>query len=107
MNYWPTDEADLPDIQQPIYHLLQQMAHYGQATARDYYHAQGWVTHSITNPWGFTAPGEGAQWGSSLTGTERGWPRISCGITNTILTANFYSDTIPSLRGLHNSLREC
>jgi alpha-L-fucosidase 2 len=21
MNYWPTDEADLPDIQQPIYHL--------------------------------------------------------------------------------------
>jgi len=68
MNYWPTDEADLPDIQQPIYYLLQQMAHYGQATARDYYHAKGWVTHSITNPWGFTAPGEGAEWGSSLTG---------------------------------------
>ena len=68
MNYWPTDEANLPDIQQPVYQLLQQMAHYGQATARDYYHAKGWVTHSITNPWGFTAPGEGAEWGSSLTG---------------------------------------
>jgi len=68
MNYWQTDEANLPDIQQPVYQLLQQMAHYGQATARDYYHAQGWVTHSITNPWGFTAPGEGAEWGSSLTG---------------------------------------
>ncbi len=68
MNYLPTDEADLPDMQQPAYQLLQQMAHYGQATARDYYHSKGWVTHSITNPWGFTAPGEGAEWGSSLTG---------------------------------------
>jgi alpha-L-fucosidase 2 len=68
MNYWLTDEADLPECQQPVYGLLQQMAHYGRATAKAYYHAPGWVTHAITNPWGFTAPGEGAEWGSSLTG---------------------------------------
>jgi alpha-L-fucosidase 2 len=68
MNYWMTDEADLPECQRPVYQLLRQRAHYGQATAWDYYHAQGWVTHAITNPWGFTAPGEGAEWGSSLTG---------------------------------------
>ncbi len=68
MNYWLTDEANLPECQQPVYALLQQMAHYGRETAKDYYHASGWVTHAITNPWGFTAPGEGAEWGSSLTG---------------------------------------
>jgi alpha-L-fucosidase 2 len=68
MNYWLTDEADLPDCQEPVYRLLGQMAHYGRATAKAYYHAEGWVTHAITNPWGFTAPGEGAEWGSSITG---------------------------------------
>jgi alpha-L-fucosidase 2 len=68
MNYWMTDEADLPDCEEPVFRLLGEMAHYGRATAGAYYHAQGWVTHSITNPWGFTAPGEGAEWGSSLTG---------------------------------------
>ncbi len=68
MNYWLTDDAGLPDIQQPAFRLLEQLAHYGEATAKAYYHATGWVTHSITNPWGFTAPGEGAEWGSSLTG---------------------------------------
>ena len=26
----------------------------------------GWVAHTITNPWGFTAPGEGASWGSFM-----------------------------------------
>jgi alpha-L-fucosidase 2 len=68
MNYWLTDATGLPDCQTPVFQLLQQMAHYGQATAKAYYNADGWVTHSITNPWGFTAPGEGAEWGSSLTG---------------------------------------
>jgi alpha-L-fucosidase 2 len=68
MNYWPTDAAGLEDCQTPVFHLLEQMAHYGRATAKAYYNADGWVTHSITNPWGFTAPGEGAEWGSSLTG---------------------------------------
>jgi alpha-L-fucosidase 2 len=68
MNYWPTDAAGLQDIQTPVFQLLEQMAHYGRATAKAYYNADGWVTHSITNPWGFTAPGEGAEWGSSLTG---------------------------------------
>ena len=27
------------------------------------YHARGWVAHVITNPWGFTSPGESASWG--------------------------------------------
>ncbi len=68
MNYWLTDAAGLPEIERPVFLLLEQMARYGQATAKAYYQARGWVTHSITNPWGFTAPGEGAEWGSSLTG---------------------------------------
>jgi len=40
----------------------------GEKTAKAYYNGKGWVAHVITNPWQYTSPGEGAQWGSTLTG---------------------------------------
>lgn len=40
----------------------------GQKTAKAYYHDDGWVAHVISNPWFYTSPGEGASWGSTLTG---------------------------------------
>ena len=33
--------------------------------------APGWVAHVVANPWQFTSPGEGAGWGSTVTGG--GW----------------------------------
>lgn len=68
MNYWPAEVTNLADCHQPLFTLLQQMAHYGAHTAKTYYNAKGWVTHPITNPWGYTSPGEGADWGSTVTG---------------------------------------
>jgi alpha-L-fucosidase 2 len=43
----------------------------GAKTAHDYYNARGWVAHVITNPWGFTSPGESASWGAFAGGS--GW----------------------------------
>lgn len=68
MNYWPAEVTNLSDCHQPLFTLARQMAKYGQRTARTYYKADGWVAHVINNPWGFTSPGEGADWGSTLTG---------------------------------------
>ncbi|RFM25631.1 glycoside hydrolase family 95 protein [Deminuibacter soli] len=68
MNYWPAEVTGLADCHQPMFTLLQQMADNGARTAQTYYHARGWVTHPITNPWGYTSPGEGATWGSTVTG---------------------------------------
>lgn len=68
MNYWPAEVTNLADCHQPLFTLLQQMARYGRHTAQTYYRAKGWVTHPITNPWGYTSPGEGASWGSTVTG---------------------------------------
>jgi alpha-L-fucosidase 2 len=68
MNYWLSDPTNLSECQQPVFTLLQQMAKYGERTAKAYYNTNGWVAHVIYNPWGFTAPGEGAEWGSTLTG---------------------------------------
>ena len=68
MNYWPAEVTNLAECHQPMFTLLGQMADYGSRTAKTYYGARGWVTHPITNPWGYTSPGESANWGSTVTG---------------------------------------
>lgn len=68
MNYWPAEVTNLSDCHQPMFALAKQMAKFGKHTARTYYNADGWMAHVIYNPWGFTSPGEGADWGSALTG---------------------------------------
>ena len=40
----------------------------GEKTAKDFYGADGWVAHMMTNPWHFTAPGEHPSWGATNTG---------------------------------------
>lgn len=67
MNYWPAEVTNLADCHQPFFTLIKQMADNGSRTAKIYYGTKGWVTHPITNPWGYTSPGEGATWGSTAT----------------------------------------
>lgn len=67
MNYWPAEIANLSDLHQPLFALISALQEPGSRTARRYYDARGWVTHTITNPWLFTSPGEGASWGSAVT----------------------------------------
>lgn len=68
MNYWPLEVANLSDLHGPFRNLVMGMVASGEATARNFYGASGWVAHVITNPWGFTAPGEHASWGATNTG---------------------------------------
>lgn len=69
MNYWPAEVANLSDLTQPLFSLISSLQEPGAKTAHDYYHARGWVAHVITNPWGFTSPGESANWGSTTGGS--------------------------------------
>lgn len=71
MNYWPAEVCNLSDLTQPLFSLIASLQEPGAKTARDYYNAQGWVAHVITNPWGFTSPGESASWGATTSGS--GW----------------------------------
>jgi alpha-L-fucosidase 2 len=68
MNYWPADVTGLSSLSTPLFRLIEQMVPNGEKTAKAYYNAPGWVAHVITNPWHFTSPGEGARWGSTLSG---------------------------------------
>lgn len=71
MNYWPAEECDLSDLEEPLFALIASLQKPGEKTAHDYYNARGWVSHVIANPWGFTSPGELASWGSTTSGS--GW----------------------------------
>ncbi|MGN6163976.1 MAG: glycoside hydrolase family 95 protein [Flavisolibacter sp.] len=68
MNYWPAEKTNLAGCHQPLINFTEQLVKPGEQTAQAYYNANGWVAHVISNPWKFTAPGEGADWGSTLTG---------------------------------------
>jgi alpha-L-fucosidase 2 len=69
MNYWPAEVCNLSDLTPPLFSLIASLQTPGAKTAQAYYHARGWVAHVITNPWGFTSPGEGASWGAFSGGS--------------------------------------
>lgn len=68
MNYWLAEQSNLSDLAEPLHKFTKNLMPNGRKTAKAYYDAQGWVAHAISNPWFFTSPGEGASWGSTLTG---------------------------------------
>ena len=68
MNYWLAEPTGLGDLAEPLHRYISSLSKTGTKTAKAYYNAPGWVAHVIANPWGYTSPGEGADWGSTLTG---------------------------------------
>lgn len=63
MNYWPSETTNLSECSMPLFELLRMLVKPGQRTARDYFHCKGWTLNTITNPWGYTSPGESIGWG--------------------------------------------
>ena len=61
-NYWPAEVCNLGECQTPLFALIDVMREYGRTTAKEMYGAPGWVAHTVTNPWGYTAPGS-VGWG--------------------------------------------
>ena len=69
MNYWPAEVCNLSELHEPMHKLIASLVEPGRKTARAYYNARGWVAHVITNPWGYTSPGESASWGATVSGS--------------------------------------
>lgn len=66
MNYWFIDAVGLGEYGNSFYDYLAFLAEHGRHTAETMYGCRGWVIHTLTNPWGFTAPGQDPAWGSFL-----------------------------------------
>ena len=69
MNYWQAESGALSDLHSPLFALIDSLVEPGSKTAQAYYGARGWVAHVITNPWGYTSPGESASWGATTSGS--------------------------------------
>ena len=63
MNYWPAEVTNLSECSDPLDAFIFYLEKFGQKTAREMYHANGWVAHHISNIWGFSAPAEHPSWG--------------------------------------------
>ncbi|MBB3188257.1 glycoside hydrolase family 95 protein [Microbacter margulisiae] len=64
MNYWPSEITNLSEMQQPLFHMLQDLSVTGRQSARETYGARGWVVHHNTDLWRITDPVDGAfDWG--------------------------------------------
>lgn len=68
MNHWPCEVCNLSELHLPLMRYTRSLVPSGRATARDFYGARGWTAHVVSNPWGFTAPGEHPSWGATNTG---------------------------------------
>lgn len=51
MNYWPALPCRLPELQEPLVRLLEELSEAGMRTAQEYYHAQGFVVHHNVDLW--------------------------------------------------------
>ena len=66
-NYWAAEITGLGECQQPLFTFIERLAASGRRTAAELYGAPGWVSHTVTNAWGYTAPGWGLGWGLHVT----------------------------------------
>ena len=56
MNYWPVDTANLGECIEPLTSMVLDLTDTGARTAREMYHARGWVVHHNTDLWRASAP---------------------------------------------------
>jgi hypothetical protein len=56
-NYWAAEPINLAECQEPLIRLDEGLSRSGRATAASMYGAPGWVAHTVTNAWGYSAAG--------------------------------------------------
>ncbi|MEX2567572.1 MAG: glycoside hydrolase family 95 protein [Cyclobacteriaceae bacterium] len=68
MNYWPAELLNLPELHEPLFTLIDEVAASGEITAKEHYNLPGWVLHHNTDQWRGTAPINHANHGIWPTG---------------------------------------
>ena len=63
MNHWVAEVANLGELHRPLLDWLRSASTSGERTAATHYGCRGWTMHHLSDPWGFTAPGDAAECG--------------------------------------------
>lgn len=56
MNYWPAEVTNLPEMHQPLFALIRNIAITGKTTAKEFYNMDGWVAHHNSDIWALSNP---------------------------------------------------
>ena len=56
MNYWPAEAGNLSEMVQPLIGLIKNLSVTGRRTAKEFYNANGWVTHHNADIWALSNP---------------------------------------------------
>ncbi len=56
MNYWPAEVTNLTEMHQPLFDLIKNVSLTGANTAKEFYHANGWVVHHNSDIWAMSNP---------------------------------------------------
>jgi alpha-L-fucosidase 2 len=68
MNYWPAEAANLSELTQPLFKMIEELTDQGAQVAKEHYGAGGWVFHQNTDIWRVAAPMDGPTWGTFTVG---------------------------------------
>ena len=56
MNYWPAETTNLSEMHTPLIDWILSLEKNGTNTAKEFYHARGWVAHHNSDIWALTTP---------------------------------------------------
>ena len=90
MNYWPAEDCNLSECEQPLFDLIKDLSETGAKTAKVYYGGDGWVVHHNTDLWRGTAPVDYAKYGM--------WPMGGAWLCQQLWEHYLYSGDQESLR---------
>ena len=68
MNYYPIEIGNMPECHLPLMRYIERLAQGGRSAAKDFYGCEGWVAHTVSNAWEFSAPAWQTSWGLNVTG---------------------------------------
>jgi len=68
MNYWLAESANLSELTQPLFQMIEELTDQGSQVAKEHYGAGGWVFHQNTDIWRVAAPMDGPTWGTFTVG---------------------------------------
>ncbi|MBN2377563.1 MAG: glycoside hydrolase family 95 protein [Sedimentisphaerales bacterium] len=63
MMYWSCGQNNLLECQEAYIDWIKALVVPGREVAQEHYGTKGWVSHTVGNIWGYTAPGAGVLWG--------------------------------------------
>lgn len=69
MNYYPAENTGLGECVQPLFRWIKDaLVPHGKKMARELYGKEGWCAHTVSNAYGWAAPGWDVGWGFAISG---------------------------------------